>query len=306
MESKVLDIMAIKEILPYRYPMLLVDRVKFESEDKVIGLKNLSLNEEFFQGHFPNHPIFPGVLQVEAMEQVAELAVKERLAPTSDQDLYMKSLSRVKFRKPNNPGDRMIINVEVKKIENGEAEVSASTTNKSGVTCQANMVLALRPKTRPSSIPEEFTECDKSSEIKMDINGIMGLIPHRYPFLLVDYIVSAEGENVVAIKNVTYNEPYFQGYKKGYPVMPGAIQSEIIAQAGCVLMLSREENKGKIAYFMSIDRAVFHHPVFPGDQLILEVVLPVGTSRFGQGKGHIRVGDTIVSETDMKFALVEP
>lgn len=306
MADDIYDIARIKDVLAYRYPMLLVDRVRKNDDDSFTGMKNLTINEEFFVGHFPNHPIFPGVLQVEAMQQVGEIATREKLDPAGDGDIYIKSLSKVKFRRPNNPGDRMRIDLQVNSIKNDEADLKASISNNSGVTCQANMVLSVRPKQGPTNMPDMFTEYDKNENVKMDIAKIMELIPHRYPFLLVDYLISAEAAHVVAVKNVTYNEPFFHGYSPNYAVLPGAIQSEIIAQAGCAYMLCRPENQGKLAYFMSIEEAEFHKPVFPGDQLIIEVDIPEGHSRFGRGQGLLRVGDVVVSETTMKFAFVSP
>jgi len=296
----------IKESLPYRYPMLLLDRLCIASETKYIGLKNISFNEEIFQGHFPGHPIMPGVLQVEAMQQVAEIAVKDKLDPKGEGDIYIKSLQKVKFRRPANPGDRLLIEIEVTEINAGEAKITAVNRTNAGVACQANMVLSVRPRTAPDGFFREFSEIDKNDSITMDVNGIMEIIPHRYPFLLVDYIVSFEGINVLAVKNVTCNEPLLHAYSPDYAVLPGVVQSEIIAQAGAVLMLSRPENKGKIAYFMSIVESEVLHPAFPGDQLRIDVELPESRSRFGRGHGSLTVDGKLISKTVMTFAVVDP
>lgn len=306
MVGKVFGINQIKELLPYRYPMLLVDRLFVESETKYIGLKNLTFNELFFQGHFPNHPIMPGVLQVEAMQQVAHIAVGKKLDPSGKGDVYIKNLKKVKFRKPNNPGDRIAIEIEIIKIDGNIAELAGKIRNNSGLTCEATLILSVRDRVYPDKMPELFTEFDKSDKIVMDVNKIMSIIPHRYPFLLVDNIISVEGSHVVAVKNTTYNEPIFRGYSPDYAVLPGAIQAEIVAQCGCAYVLSRPENAGKIAYFMAIEESEFFHPVHPGDQLICEVDLPEGKSRFGRGDGFIRVGDKVVSKTSMTFALIAP
>ncbi|OGV37466.1 MAG: hypothetical protein A2X48_18760 [Lentisphaerae bacterium GWF2_49_21] len=139
----------------------------------------------------------------------------------------------------------------------------------------------------------------------MDVMKIMSIIPHRYPFLLVDYIVSVNGPHVIAIKNVTGNEPFFHGHSPDYSVLPGAVQAEIIAQSGCVMVLSKPENKGKIAYFMAIDNAEYFHPVTPGDQLRIEVDVPEGSSRFGRGEGFIYVEDKLVSKSEITFGVID-
>jgi len=304
---KLLTIKEIKDVLPYRYPMLMLDRAVIESDVKATALKNLTFNELFFQGHFPNHPIMPGVLQVEAMFQTAQLLVQDRLDPKREGDLYLKMMERVKFRKPNNPGDRVKIEANLEKIENGEAVLNCTTTNASGLACQAKLTLAVRPFGAPTEMPQLYTEFDKTENILMDVTKIMSVVPHRYPFLLIDNIILRDDTGrIVAVKNTSANEELFQGYRPDYPVLPGSLQAEIVAQAGCASVLSQEENKGKLAFFMGIEKSEFFHPVFPGDQLVCDVMLPPGKSKFGRGTGVIKVGDKIVSETAMTFAIVDP
>lgn len=108
----------------------------------------------------------------------------------------------------------------------------------------------------------------------LDINDIMKILPHRYPFLLVDRIVELEeGKRIVGIKNVTINEPFFQGHFPGHPVMPGVLIIEAMAQVAGIMayLASDDETRKKVSYFMSIDNAKFRRPVFPGDQLRFEV-----------------------------------
>ncbi|MFA6566712.1 MAG: 3-hydroxyacyl-ACP dehydratase FabZ [Victivallales bacterium] len=305
MSEQILCPEKIKEFLPYRHPLLFVDRVFIESEKKYIGLKNLSMNEAVFQGHFPGHPILPGILHVEAMEQVAEIAVRKVFNPKSDEEIYIKGMKKVKFRKPAVPGDRLRIEIEIKNINGNEADISAANYTNSGLACQANLILSVRSKKIDDSMPKLFTKYDKNAEIAMDSGKIMSIIPHRYPFLLVDYIVSVTGAHVIAIKNVTGTEPFFHGYSPDYSVLPGAVHAEIIAQSGCVMVLARPENRGKIAYFMAIDNAEYFHPVTPGDQLRIEVDVPEGSSRFGRGEGFIYVEDKIVSKSEITFAVID-
>lgn len=138
----------------------------------------------------------------------------------------------------------------------------------------------------------------------MDIKEIMSILPHRFPMLLIDRVVEIEeGKKVVAIKNVTMNEQFFQGHFPQEPVMPGVLIIEAMAQAGCVAMLSMEENKGKIGYFGGIDKAKFRGKVVPGDTLRLEVEIIKFKRSIGVGKGIAYVGDKKVAEAEITFMI---
>jgi UDP-3-O-[3-hydroxymyristoyl] N-acetylglucosamine deacetylase/3-hydroxyacyl-[acyl-carrier-protein] dehydratase len=141
-------------------------------------------------------------------------------------------------------------------------------------------------------------------EEELDITRIMQILPHRQPFLFVDKIIHLEkGKRAVGIKNVTINDYFFEGHFPGKPVMPGVLVIEAMAQVGGVMMLVLEENKGKIAYFMSIDNAKFRKMVLPGDQLIFELVAGKIKSRTGQVHGKAMVEDKLVAEADLMFVL---
>ena len=305
MKTGTLSYEGIKEILPYRSTILLLDRVQVDSETHAVGLKLLSFNDIVFQGHFPGHPIMPGVLQVEAMQQVAALLLQDKLNPDRTKDIYIKRLKKVKFRKPALPGDRLLIDVNIDSINGDEAEITASNKTKSGVTCQVNMTVSVRDKVYDRPIISEFSNVDKDDDIVMDAVGIMEVIPHRYPFMLVDYISSIVNDDVVAVKNITGTEPFMHCYSPEYSVLPGAIQMEIIAQAGCAHTLLRPENKGKIAYFMSISDVECYEPIRPGDQLAIEISLPASGSRFGRGVGQLSVDGKVASKGTIAFALVD-
>ena len=137
----------------------------------------------------------------------------------------------------------------------------------------------------------------------MDINQIKEILPHRYPFLLIDRVISIDGHKIVAIKNVTANENYFQGHFPIEPVMPGVLIIEALAQTGAVAILSKDEFKGKIAYFEGIDKAKFRRKVVPGDTSRLEVELTKLRGRAGVGYGIAYVDDKKVCEGELTFMV---
>ena len=141
----------------------------------------------------------------------------------------------------------------------------------------------------------------------MDIHEVLRYLPHRYPFLLIDRVLECEpGKRIVAIKNVTANEPYFVGHFPGRPIMPGVLILEAMAQAGAILgfrTLEKMPNDDLMYYFAGIDNARFKRPVLPGDRLVLEVLF--GQTRRGIGKFSCtaRVDGTLVTEADLLCAL---
>jgi 3-hydroxyacyl-[acyl-carrier-protein] dehydratase len=138
----------------------------------------------------------------------------------------------------------------------------------------------------------------------LDIEQIKEIIPHRYPFLLVDRILEVEeGKKAAGLKNVSANEEFFNGHFPDYPVMPGVLIVEALAQVGAVAMLKKEENQGRLAFFAGIDNCRFKKQVRPGDQLRLEVEIVRARGSIGKGKGIATVDGELVCETDIMFAL---
>jgi UDP-3-O-[3-hydroxymyristoyl] N-acetylglucosamine deacetylase/3-hydroxyacyl-[acyl-carrier-protein] dehydratase len=140
----------------------------------------------------------------------------------------------------------------------------------------------------------------------MGIRDILKLLPHRYPFLMVDRVIELEGyQRGVGIKNVTYNEPFFEGHWPGQPIMPGVLQLEAMAQMAGILLFRKLENTGKLAVLWSIDKVKLRGAVTPGDQLRIEVE----TIRSRPGIGHVqsrcKVGGKLVSEARLMFTLVD-
>nr|WP_246369933.1 3-hydroxyacyl-ACP dehydratase FabZ [Saccharibacillus deserti] len=140
----------------------------------------------------------------------------------------------------------------------------------------------------------------------MDSQQIQEIIPHRPPFLLVDRILEVEpGKSAVGIKNVTVNEPFFAGHFPGYPVMPGVLIVEALAQVGSVAMMIVEENRGKLGFFAGIDGFRFRGQVKPGDTLRLEVEMTRFKGMIGKGHAVAKVDGKVVAEGDMMFALAD-
>jgi beta-hydroxyacyl-ACP dehydratase FabZ len=133
------------------------------------------------------------------------------------------------------------------------------------------------------------------------IEDIMRVLPHRYPFLLVDRILEIEeGKRVVGIKNVTINEPFFQGHFPGHPIMPGVLIVEAMAQVGGMLLLGGlEDPDTKVVYFMSLDNVRFRKPVKPGDQIVFEVEIIQIRGKIAKTRGVARVDGEVVAEAEM-------
>ena len=145
-----------------------------------------------------------------------------------------------------------------------------------------------------------------TGESVLDINEVLRILPHRYPFLMVDRIVDCLSETkCTGIKNVTINEPYFPGHFPGHPIMPGVLQLEAMAQVSSVLMLRKPENTGKIGYFMSADNVKWRKPVLPGDTLFIETEILKMRGAIGQTKCRCLVNGEVVSEAELKFALMD-
>ena len=145
------------------------------------------------------------------------------------------------------------------------------------------------------------------TETSLDIRRILDTIPHRYPFVMIDRVIEFVGnDELVAIKNVTINEPYFNGHFPGNPVMPGVLQLEAMAQAAGIVMLRRTGNGGKTAFFMSADKVKFRKPVRPGDQLVINAkIVKVRGDKLAAAECHCTVGGQVVSSAELMFALAE-
>lgn len=139
----------------------------------------------------------------------------------------------------------------------------------------------------------------------LDVSQVMKILPHRYPFLMIDKVTKVQGNTITAVKSVSMNELYFQGHFPGHPIMPGVLQLEAMAQAAGIITLKQVENTGKLAYFMAADNVKWRKPVRPGDTLEIHVELIKARGKIGRAKGVCSVNGETVSEAEITFMLVE-
>jgi UDP-3-O-[3-hydroxymyristoyl] N-acetylglucosamine deacetylase/3-hydroxyacyl-[acyl-carrier-protein] dehydratase len=153
--------------------------------------------------------------------------------------------------------------------------------------------------------PPERADLMVQEGATLDTAQVMKVLPHRYPFLMVDRVIKIEGNKITGIKNVTVNEPYFQGHFPNHPIMPGVLQLEAIAQVAGILTLRRAENFGKLAYFVSAENVKWRKPVRPGDMLAIEVELTKFRGKIGKATGVCSVAGETVSEAEVTFMLID-
>jgi 3-hydroxyacyl-[acyl-carrier-protein] dehydratase len=163
------------------------------------------------------------------------------------------------------------------------------------------------PTTHPEADPDQAVVDRSSSKPVLTIEDIHRLLPHRYPFSLVDRIIDyVPGERAVGIKNVTINEPHFQGHFPGRPIMPGVLIVEAMAQVGGVVLTQLPDVPEGLFMFAGIDKVRFRRPVVPGDQLVMTVeLLSVKRRRFGKMQGRAEVDGQLVTEGELMFSIVD-
>jgi UDP-3-O-[3-hydroxymyristoyl] N-acetylglucosamine deacetylase/3-hydroxyacyl-[acyl-carrier-protein] dehydratase len=149
------------------------------------------------------------------------------------------------------------------------------------------------------------TKAEIATETTLDIRRVLDTLPHRYPFVMLDRVVELSEDTLTAIKNITFNEPFFQGHYPGNPVMPGVLQVEAMAQAAGILMIRRSTMEGKTALFMSCDKVKWRKPVRPGDQLLIKVKLTKVRGTIACAEGECSVNGQTVCSADLMFATVD-
>ena len=172
---------------------------------------------------------------------------------------------------------------------------------------QAAQTFAPPPSDKPKSVDvaPKAAETIVQDGASLDVNQVMKVLPHRYPFLMVDRVVEIDGNHIVAQKNVSINEPYFEGHFPNHPIMPGVLQLEAIAQVAGILTLKKAENIGKLAYFMAAENVKWRKPVMPGDTLTIDVELTKSRGKIGKAQGKCLVDGETVSEALVTFMLID-
>ena len=166
-------------------------------------------------------------------------------------------------------------------------------------------ILEFSDKKNPDKSKQEESSVVLPEETELDVRRVLDVLPHRYPFVMIDRVISIDGnESLVAIKNVTINEPFFTGHFPGHPVMPGVMQLEAMAQAAGLLLLRRGKGAGKVAFFMSADKVKFRKPVVPGDQLRIKATLDkVRGNKLATANVSCYVDDKEVSSANLMFTI---
>lgn len=309
--SQLLGITEIQELLPQRYPFLMLDRVKLNAEDSksLTAIKNVTTNECQFMGHFPGNPIMPGVLQVEAMIQAGTIAYK-KTAGFTDKALIVKKVNKVRFKSPILPGDQVVIEAKIDNVTEDGCDVKATCKVGGKLNGQAQLTIGKLEAEDlvPKSLTTEFSNdvITPETETVYNVNDIASFIPHRFPFQFIDNVIFNEDDRIIGQKLVSVNEPFAQSSLANAQFMPDIMIMEIAAQVGCVKLLAREENKGKIGLFLSIEKTEIYRPAIPGDLLTFDVTFTYFKGPMGKAEGKIYCGDEKISDMAIAFAIVDP
>ena len=303
----------IATILETAAPMLMLDVAELdENGGAALGRKAVSISEGVFQGHFPGQPILPGVLQVSAMVQLSRLLFQESIPGIGGTQIVLRQIRRLKFRKPVFPGT--VLKVEAclqERRVDGEAEFQVTCSTEAGLASAGTILLA-RVNTSDYNHPRQIAERPESpfrqamdEGTATDALGLMNILPHRPPFLLLDKAVNlgqVDAPMIFGCKNLSACDMMMVGNATG--VYPFPLMLEAAAQLGCAHVLSLPENRGKLGIFLGIDEANFYQHAKFGDQLVIAGHCDVG-GRAGLAEGELWVDDQKIASCAMKFILMD-
>ena len=288
-------------------PLLMLDNLDMDTEGgRVSGVKMSSIGESHFAGHFPGQPVLPGVLQTASMVQASQILF-DAMFP-GDGDVVLLGLKRVKFRTPVVPGMMLKIECELKgENEDGSVEFMVKNTCEDGKPASTGSVTLGRRTDWYTSYDmtgsNPVSDATAGMETYLDSVAVMKVLPHRYPFLFIDRAYGLDDPaNVIGYKNVTGSEMFVAATEQSE--FAGFLQIESGAQLGCAALLNQPAMQGKLGFFMSIDEAVFHRPVMAGAR-VWEKVSCEQKGTFGIATGRFYVGSELVTEAQIKFAIVD-
>jgi 3-hydroxyacyl-[acyl-carrier-protein] dehydratase len=300
-------------LLRHRAPFLFVDRILEVTDKRIVARKCVAFNEPFFQGHFPDYPIMPGALILEGMGQAGCAMIGHR--DGASRSIYLAAIESGRFKRPVLPGDVIIYEVESRneRAARGRFVCSAKVDGKVVSTATAlwfgaessrakrGAAPAAKPKIA-ESLPKTAKGQSTSEAASSNPKEILDRLQHRYPFLLVDRIVEFLPQGIRALKQVSFNEPYFQGHFPGEPIMPGVLILEGMAQAGCVY-IGHRDGGARTIHLASIDNGRFKQPVYPGETLLFESQLVSDRKRFGKMRCQASNSEgRVVATSEMTFA----
>ena len=303
----ILGVSELLEILPQRYPFLMIDRVELGEElNEAKAVKNVTMNESQFTGHFPGNPIMPGVLQLEAMVQTATVALNRMTGKSAT--TVLKNVKKMRFKTPMTPGDQAVISITITDHNDEGATVKADAKVRGKVCSMSQFEISYLDKN--DLVPKSFTTeyqtdlYSDTDELVYNINQISNYIPHRFPFQFIDNVRYQDDKLIIGEKLVSVNEPFAKGYVKDQIFMPNAMVLETSAQLGCVFMLSKPENSDKIALFLSIENAEISRPAVPGDKLTFTSEVLFAKGPMGKCKSQVFCGEELIADMVVAFALV--
>jgi UDP-3-O-[3-hydroxymyristoyl] N-acetylglucosamine deacetylase/3-hydroxyacyl-[acyl-carrier-protein] dehydratase len=282
--------------LPLEEPVLRLQYVAtFDEPGSSGGSLQFDLSPEVFEGEIARARTFCLASEVEALRALGlgKGATRENTVVVGDGETVLRmDHEPVRHKVLDLIGDLHLLGAEL------SAHVIAT---RSGHALNAELVRQLH-----DLMQAETSGSLVARDSGMDVREVMRMLPHRYPFLLIDRVLEIDGfQRAVAIKNVTINEPFFQGHFPDAPLMPGVLQLEAMAQLAGVLLLRKMENTGKLAVLWAIDKVKLRAPVQPGDQLRIEVETQRMKDQFGQVRGVGTVGGRTVCEAILTFTMVE-